>query len=58
MPVEVEDAKGQQRSDYAGDAQRRPEEAESDWQFAAGVEVGEPEDKIGNETALEELEGL
>ena len=55
MAIKMEDAKGQQRSDDAGDAQCSPEEAESDWQFTTSVKVREPKDQIWNETTLKRL---
>lgn len=49
----MEDAKGEESGDYAGELVRDPEEAKADGQFEACVKVAEVEDVVGDETAFQ-----
>lgn len=51
---EVKNTEGKERADNPSYTKRGPEEAQADGQFLGGIEVAQEEDKVGNETALED----
>jgi hypothetical protein len=52
VPFQMEDAECSKRCSYTSNAKGSPEEAETSGQLSRGVEVGKPENEIGNKSTL------
>jgi len=50
--AKVQEGKRKERGGNPGNRERSPEEAQPDGEFPGGVEVGQPEDDVGNESTL------